>query len=275
MNAIALNGRPVLIGTQLAIQDEERARASGNIEYVTVNKVSSARGVEFSSPTGQRGHIDVKQLPTVFKHYDGKKPGEDFLSPNDYVIGSIFDVMMVPDDRLDACLDELKNAVRTMRTTAIAGIAQIEETTGCKFTQADVHTYFRNYLKNIVWQDNGDNTARVNIGDAGSFTSTVKTAKSASNEEAEYIAYVDGQPKGTVVGNDYTAVLCAARARFGQSATVINKKFDPKIGEHEYGVYNGDKFLGHLNADDDTGANIKAAEIYGVGVVTRWRKHVG
>jgi hypothetical protein len=75
----------------------------------------------------------------------------------DYIIEKVGDLLKVPEDKIDLCLSELKEALATVR--GIQGVADLcsEMTTGEKPEETIIP------LQRFVWHDDGKKNVNINI----------------------------------------------------------------------------------------------------------------
>lgn len=150
-----LNGRPVFAGTKLTYIDQDHNEMWGD-DYIVVTEISGS-SLEYEGNAGEvSGTISIKQLPNVFKHYEEKEEVS-----NVYELAYIADLMSIPDDRLDECLDDLKGAIRTLRLGVVTATINEEETNNSKFNDADRKLYARQLFPNIQWVDDGKQTNEI------------------------------------------------------------------------------------------------------------------
>lgn len=173
MNIIMLNGRPVMRGTKLDYVDAQKKEMWGD-DYLTVTEVGPHLGVDYIGNGGEiHGNISLRELPNVFKHYEGIQTETNDIRT--FSFSHISDLLSVPDELLDACLDEMKLAIRTVRLGVVAQAEQISDDLHCKFERDDLQVLARHMLPVLVWQDDGKNKSQVNIGGASMTVEQTKT----------------------------------------------------------------------------------------------------
>lgn len=239
---ITLNGRPVLVDTKLQYIDPESREVWGD-EFLTVTDVTGS-SIEYIGSAGEvEGRISVRELPNCFKHYDEPK------AAGVYTLSQIADLLTVPDDRLDACLDGLKDAIRTVRVAATAALIVAQENNNIVFSESDKQLFLREALPHIVWNDNDKNTNEVQYnGEA--ILATTRIADAVNHEQAI------------------------------QSATyksdAVEDKFDVNKGDNDYYVIDLEgQTIANVNAYGHEDALIKARHHHGDRSRVVWRKYVG
>lgn len=158
MNVAKLNGRPVMVGTKLEFLEEDRKGMWGD-DYLIVTRVSDNGNIEYVGNGGEvDGQVRESELRFTFKHLEVVKSNE-----NEYTLAAISDFLTIPNDKLDACFEELKLAIRSLRATMAATIAEYEELGGMKFTDQDKKVLWASMLPKLVWLDNGQNKTDVKM----------------------------------------------------------------------------------------------------------------
>lgn len=238
---ITLNGRPVQRGTKLQYLDPESREMWGD-ESLTVTDVSGSF-IEYVGDAGEvEGRISVKELPNCFKHYDEEK------TAGVYTLSQIADLLLIPDDRLDACLDGLKDAIRTVRVATTAALAVAQENNNVVFSENDKQLLLRETLPHIVWCDDDQHTNDVNIN-GQAVMSTTRIEDAVGHEQAvskatykfnadedkfdvtkgEYEYYVidlEGKTVATVNANHEHSAQEKARHHHGERSRVILRQYD-------------------------------------------------
>ena len=173
---ITLNGRPVQRGTKLQYLDPESREMWGD-ESLTVTDVSGSF-IEYVGDAGEvEGRISVKELPNCFKHYDEEK------TAGVYTLSQIADLLLIPDDRLDACLDGLKDAIRAVRVASTTAMAIAQEKHNVVFSENDKQLLLRETLPHIVWCDDDQHTNEVHIN-GQAVLSTTRINDAVEHEQA-------------------------------------------------------------------------------------------
>lgn len=77
-----------------------------------------------------------------------------------YDFQHITDLLHVPDDRLDDCLDSMKQMIRTMRLVGTSAVEIYEADKNLVLTPVQKCEYIRSRLPVLTWVDDGtdDNT---------------------------------------------------------------------------------------------------------------------
>ena len=174
MNIVMLNGRPVMRGTKLDYVDPQKKQMWGD-DFLTVTNVGSHLGVEYVGNAGEiDGLVTLKDLPLLFKHHEEVSTETDGVRT--FGFSHISDLLAVPDELLDSCLDELKLALRTVRLGVTAQAESIGDDLRCKFAPEDFQVLARHMLPVLVWQNDGKNKTQLNINGKEALTAEVKTS---------------------------------------------------------------------------------------------------
>lgn len=214
MNIVMLNGRPVMRGTKLDYVDAEKKKMWGD-DYLTVTDVGPHLGVDYVGNAGEiHGNITLRELPNVFKHYEEVSTETDGIRT--FAFSHISDLLTVPNELLDTCLDELKIALRTVRLGVTAQAEQISDDLRCKFAPEDFQVLARRMLPVLVWQDDGKNKTQVNISGE---SMTVEHTKAVPKDEDLLLfkVYHDGMLNGTIKAANKEAAQAAAEADYVQN----------------------------------------------------------
>jgi hypothetical protein len=126
---------------ELGIEEEEEDGEDGEDRLAQVLAVPNA-------PPASLEDRGVAQVAT------GRSAFDD--APNRYVLRYMTDLLDIPDDRLDDCLDQLKESIRAVRLGRTAMIASIEEETGKKLEGDGIKAATRMAIPHIVWADDGE-----------------------------------------------------------------------------------------------------------------------
>lgn len=152
---LTLNGRPIFTGSKLAYKDQEMKEMWGD-DYLIVTGITK-NALTYEGSAGEvSGTVSAKELPNTFVHYE-----EEQSKSNEYVIAHIADLITIPDDRLNACLDGLKDSIRAVRLGITAAIVSAEEQQNLKFTDEDKKLFVRELFGSVTWIDDGEDTQEV------------------------------------------------------------------------------------------------------------------
>lgn len=91
-----------------------------------------------------------------------------------YSISHITDLLSVPDDRLDECLDSMKQMIHTMRLVTDAAIAVHQEKYNLVLNENSKRAFIALRLPVMTWVDDGTNDSTVTS--QGKTLLSVKTA---------------------------------------------------------------------------------------------------
>lgn len=79
----------------------------------------------------------------------------DIKQPNQYTLRFLTDLLGVPDERLDDCLDTMKQMIRSMRLVATAAVAEHEEANQFTMTDEQKQEFIRFSFPSMIWIDDG------------------------------------------------------------------------------------------------------------------------
>jgi hypothetical protein len=226
MNIAILNGRPVMVGTKLEYLDQARKEMWGD-DYVVVTRLWENGRIEYEGNGGEvEGATRESELAKNFQHYNQVNP-----TPNEYAITCIADFLSIPDDKLDACFEELKLAIRSSRAVSAATIAEYEEIGKMTFTDQDKKVLWRAQLPVIVWQDNGKNTTDVLMNGRHVMTAQMSEQfdpMDVSVGDNEYFVVIDDDTKRNINAYDAAEANAKAKHHFGPNAHAVWRKY---VGE--------------------------------------------
>lgn len=78
-----------------------------------------------------------------------------------YSFSHITDVLQVPDDRLDECLDSMKQMIRAMRLVSTSALTLYQEDNNLVLTDVQKREYIRFHLPVLTWVDDGTDDSTV------------------------------------------------------------------------------------------------------------------
>lgn len=153
-----LNDKPVTLGTLLEFLPEEKSDPDNLLpEYVTVVDITATM-IEYEGE-GVEGECRIDQLHKRFKHHEF---AEEKLAMA-YPLEHITDLLNVPDERLDACLDEMKNMIRQMRAAVEPALAANEKEHNITLTRSQRRLYIRTVIPRVVWIDDDETYLKFNV----------------------------------------------------------------------------------------------------------------
>lgn len=222
---LTLNGRPLFVGSKLKYKDQEMKEMWGD-DYLIVTGITQTNLTYEGSAGEVSGTVSAKELPNTFVHHEDENE-----KSNEYLIAHITDLITIPDDRLDACLDGLKDSIRAVRLSITAGIVNAEEQQNIKFTDEDKKLFVREVFGSVTWIDDGENTQEVRQGGETLLTITRVEADDKfdlDRGDNEYFLVVDGETKRHMNAYDQEEASAKARHHYGLGATAVWRKY---VGE--------------------------------------------